>query len=865
MTRNFRYDFLKLEFEPIYEDIKALEEKRVFEEIKNEIEILIDDIIYFIYKKNKVLYDDKVGYLKRLQILKEINILPNDIFNKIILFNEVMNDKSKFQGTEEEKEKVIDKIFSELYEIMVWLVINCGEENYSLIIESLSEKELRVFTKYLPSYKTNTISEKDINKSSDNKLSDDEENNEKISRLVEAGENFYLGRGVSKSSKKAYECFIEAAKFKNEYAESYLGLFYEKGIAVNRNYEIAFQWYYKAAIKGNAFAQYALGMLYFDGNGIVRDYYKAFIWLQKSAENDYIASFYQLGRCYYGGFGCEESKEKAFKWYQKAAESNFAAAQYALSLMYKNGEGCTTNMISAYYWIEKSAENGYEDAYYVIGKSYLDGIYVDVDYEKAFYYLSKGYEALDTSCIEALGDMYLRGLKGKKDVFKALEYYHIAIDYGENGLFFKVGKIYEEEGVIEEAIKAYEQGHEIGNLKCTQRLGIMYYNGEGVERDLDKAIGYMQIAVGKKEPHAMYVLAVAYLRTNKFGEKTTETAKSLLKNAFELKSPYAAESLASLMINELGEGKQIDTAELIKYIKFGAENGLENAIFQYGYIYEKGIGVNTDLETAYYYYNIAAEKNSINAMLKIADWYKRGIYFKYNIDLAITWYEKAAEKGDLDATESLIEIYEKGFGDRQSDLKAIFYVFKLCDLDMIKGKEKLAYYCFKGIGIEENEEKGNELIKEVEELDKGSADYLRAKLAREDFIEMSQDEIIRLYEDGIEHGNLKCYGELAVYLYNNDLYDKEKYVDKFSLAMEGKDLGSYKCSYIYLMQKLKETQKSSIVTVEELIIVKKIKLLINKGIYEGINDLITWYKTRKVEDKQGYYELMQQAYYYKIL
>ena len=137
-------------------------------------------------------------------------------------------------------------------------------------------------------------------------------------------------------------------------------------------------------------------------------------------------------------------------------------------------------------------------------------------------------------------------------------------------------------------------------------------------------------------------------------------------------------------------------------------------------------------------------------------------------------------------------------------------------------------------------------------------------MAQENFIKMSQDEIIKLYEDGIEHGNLRCYGELAVYLYNNNLYDNEKYADKFALAMQGKDLGSYKCSYIFLKQKLKEVQTSSIVTIEELMIVKKIKLLINKGVYEGIEDLITWYKTRKVEDKIGYHELMQKAYYYKI-
>ena len=48
-----------------------------------------------------------------------------------------------------------------------------------------------------------------------------------------------------------------------------------------------------------------------------------------------------------------------------------------------------------------------------------------------------------------------------------------------------------------------------GIIKCTQRLGIMLYNGEGVTRDLDKAIEFMEKAADEKAPHAMYVLAIS--------------------------------------------------------------------------------------------------------------------------------------------------------------------------------------------------------------------------------------------------------------------------------------------------------------------------------------------------------------------
>lgn len=859
MNRIFNYDFLKIEFRDIYEDIEELKKKTTHDDIEKNINAVIDDIIYYIYKKNSILYDEKIEWHKRLEILKEINLISTDILDKILLWTKKVKVNYSNATTAEDELAEI-KI---LYEVLVWFVVNYGEENYSLILDKLMDSEKEIFKKYLST--TKSSKEENISKIFDSKSDDVIEKEENIRQLLEKGENYYLGRGVKKDTKKAYKYFLDAAKYKDEYAETYLGLFYDKGIAVQKNYEIAYQWYYKAAIKGNAFAQYSLGILYSEGNGVIKDYNKAFIWFQKSAENDYVGAYYQLGRAYYNGLGVDKDEENAFKWHKKAAENNLPASQYALSLMYKNGEGCEENLISAYYWVERAAENDYEDAYYVVGRSYLEGICVEVNYKKAFHYLSKGYLALDTNCIESLAEMYLKGLNVKKDVYTALELYNRALEFGDRSIYFKVGKVYEDEGLINQAISIYNQGHEEGNLKCTQRLGIMYYNGEGVEKDLEKAIEYMEIAAAKKEPHAMYVLAVAYYRLNKFDDKRSDIAKALLKEAYELGSPYAADYLACIMLNELKEGKDVNKNELVIYIKFGVENELKESIFKYGYIYEKGIGIEQNYEKAYYYYTLAAETKYIKAMIKLGDWYKIGIFLNRNIDFAIKWYEKAAREDDIEAIEKLIEIYENGIGGRRSDIKAIYYVFKLIDLDAIKGKEKLVYYCFKGIGIEENKEKGYELLEEIKEIDLGTAKYINGYLGEEGLIDINNDEIIKLYQEGIELGNLECYGQLAIYLYNNDLNKINKYKEAFEVAMEGKNLGINKCKYIFLKDKLKDIQNSSIVTVEELIIINKLRQLINSGFYEAINDLIEWYDNRKPQDEGMYYELKEEAIYYNII
>ncbi|MCQ2969406.1 MAG: sel1 repeat family protein, partial [Clostridium sp.] len=682
--------------------------------------------------------------------------------------------------------------------------------------------------------------------------------------LVEEGEKYYFGKDVAKDYKKAMQYFFKAAECGDEYGEAYLGLFYEKGYSVEKNYLVAFNWYYKSALKGNAFSQNALGLLYIHGRGIKKDNTAAMMWFQKSAENEYAPAFYQLGRIYYLGLGVDKNYDKAFYWYKKSAEMDLGIAQYAISFMYKNGEGCLKDDFRAYYWIEKSAENEYEDAYYIVGKSYLEGIFYDINYEKAFKYLMKGYEACDLNCLESLADMYLNGLYVEKDKNKALELYNLSIDYGSFQLYFKVGKIYEEENLMEQAISFYKQGHEFGDLRCTQRLGVIYYNGEGVSRDLNKSIEYMQVAAKNNAPHAMYVLGVTYLRLNKFKEKTEEIAKELFLDAYKLKSPYAAEYLAFISINEFNEGKSIDEQKLLEYINFGAEHGLTESIFQYGYIYEKGIAVKKDNEKSYYYYSLSAENEYIKAMNKLGEWYLRGYFVKQDIDLSIKWYEKSAEKNDIESMEKLIEIYENAIGGKHEEIKALYYVFKLIDVDALKGKCKLAYYCFKGIGIEIDNKKAYEILDEVEEIDKGSAYNLKGLLGFEGIINLNPKEIVQLFLSGIECGNSECYGNLAYYLYNSNLYKEADYKEAFATSLAGRKLGITKCKYIYLKKKLDEVMNNNVISLDEVILINKLKELINNGFTLALPTVIKWYEKRNMKDNITYLKYKEQQYFYNL-
>ena len=66
-------------------------------------------------------------------------------------------------------------------------------------------------------------------------------------------------------------------------------------------------------------------------------------------------------------------------------------------------------------------------------------------------------------------------------------------------------------------------------------------------------------------------------------------------------------------------------------------------------------------------------------------------------------------------------------------------------------------------------------------IDLGTAKYIRGYLGEKGLININKDEIINLYREGIELGNLECYGQLAMYLYNNGLSKNNKYKEAFEL------------------------------------------------------------------------------------
>lgn len=142
-----------------------------------------------------------------------------------------------------------------------------------------------------------------------------------------------------------------------------------------------------------------------------------------------------------------------------------------------------------------------------------------------------------------------------------------------------------------DGVKSYEAGDykgafdawlplaEGGDLAAMRNIGHLYRWGQGVDRDIDKAIAWYRRAADAGFARAQANLAAIYLQ---------------------------------------GDGVPVDYAEARKWFEAAAHQG--NAVAQYnmGLIYELGLGVEPSEPTALGWYNLAAKQGQTDALNRLS-------------------------------------------------------------------------------------------------------------------------------------------------------------------------------------------------------------------------------------------------------
>lgn len=176
---------------------------------------------------------------------------------------------------------------------------------------------------------------------------------------------------------------------------------------------------------------------------------------------------------------------------------------------------------------------------YRIAKAILvDGERTQDEKERAVSELEQLFAEGFTVAAHQLGKVWRDGLCGPPDEVKAEEWFRRSAEAGNDYSQYALGKLFQGQGRIPEALEWYGKADMQGNQYARYRLGKLYLLGDGVPKDVPAAILYLEDSAAQGNQYAQYTLGKLFLQGQEV-EQDKEAAKKWLTLSAEQGNPYA--------------------------------------------------------------------------------------------------------------------------------------------------------------------------------------------------------------------------------------------------------------------------------------------------------------------------------------
>ena len=423
---------------------------------------------------------------------------------------------------------------------------------------------------------------------------------------VPPADDEYYAENVPYLSEKetSNDCYIKWSKDYKEAAR----LVYKKDSSAE-DIKRAAVLYKSEAAKGNLLAVFDLGKLYASDllqrkdDELSAKYYKqaldGFLKIEPTAGDMTAYIQYRIGKMYCYGLGTEKNLKQAFDWFSKSAVKGNKFAQFSLANMYYYGNGVEKDLSEAFRWYSNADKQGQPYAAYAIAQMYSNGEGVAADKDLAHIY-------------------YQKALNGFLDLENK--------DRADDNLFYKIG--------------------------------MMYKNGLGTEKDIAKAVDYFKRSALMDNKNGLYEYGKTLISSD-YEKRDVEKGLSYLRKAIEYGNINAKRFYAMQYISGENIDQDIDTGLKMLHEEADKNEAADTpSALCLGRLYFKNdYGIPLDIDKAEYY-AIRAEKGGNEAA-----WYLLGKIYsdpnsnKYNIEKAITYFKKSAKCGNPNAQYQLGKIH----------------------------------------------------------------------------------------------------------------------------------------------------------------------------------------------------------------
>lgn len=181
------------------------------------------------------------------------------------------------------------------------------------------------------------------------------------------------------------------------------------------------------------------------------------------------------------------------------------------------------------------------------------------------------------------------------------------------------------EGVVmdqAEALEWYHMAAERGHVPAQLRLGHMYTDGIGTEKNYPEAVKWWEKAAHRGNAEAQYNMgAMCYL----------------------------------------GEGVKKDYKASAKWYRKSADQGYAKAQYNLARMYHDGLGVKQDFDKAVKWWKKAAEQGHPRAQYNLGAMYHNGTGLEKNTAMAKEWFKKSCDNGLQEGCDAYRELVKGGY------------------------------------------------------------------------------------------------------------------------------------------------------------------------------------------------------------
>ncbi|XP_032478412.1 protein sel-1 homolog 1 isoform X5 [Phocoena sinus] len=384
---------------------------------------------------------------------------------------------------------------------------------------------------------------------------------------------------------------------------------------------------------------YQTGMKILNGSNKKSQKREAYRYLQKAASMNHTKALERVSYALLFGDYLTQNIQAAKEMFEKLTEEGSPKGQTALGFLYASGLGVNSSQAKALVYYTFGALGGNLIAHMVLGYRYWAGIGVLQSCESALthYRLVANHVASD---ISLTGGSVVQRIRLPDEVENP----------GMNS------------GMLEEdLIQYYQFLAEKGDVQAQVGLGQLHlHGGRGVEQNHQRAFDYFNLAANAGNSHAMAFLGKLFknvcergrwserlmtaYNSYKDGDYNAAVIQYLLlaEQGYEVAQSNAAFILDQREATIVGENETYPRALL--HWNRAASQGYTVARIKLGDYHFYGFGTDVDYETAFIHYRLASEQqHSAQAMFNLGYMHEKGLGIKQDIHLAKRFYDMAAE------------------------------------------------------------------------------------------------------------------------------------------------------------------------------------------------------------------------------